>query len=135
MVETYIENFGADKVTVVPFEKMVLETADRVNFIEGIFMALGLDMKVDISNLPIKNPSLPERAMEIQRPTNQLLSREEAQALAAHFVDNMPKLSSEGYRLFPEGARERLLDRYRELNQRLFTTRLSAYDPTYYVNS
>ena len=61
--------------------------------------------------------------------------REEAQALAAHFVDNMPKLSSEGYRLFPEGARERLLDRYRELNQRLFTTRLSAYDPTYYENS
>ena len=70
MVETYIDNFCADKVTVVPFEKMVLEAADRVNFIEGIFMALGLDVKVDISNLPIQNPSLPERAMEIQRLAN-----------------------------------------------------------------
>ena len=107
----------------MPFEKTVLETEDRVNFIEGIFMALGLDMKVDNSNLPIKNPSLPECAMEIQRLANQHPSREEAQTLAAHFVDNMPKLLSEGYGLFPEGARGRLLDRYRESIQRLFTTR------------
>lgn len=107
----------------MPFEKTVLETEDRVNFIEGIFMTLGLDMKVDNSNLPIKNQSLPECVMEIQRLANQQPSREEAQALAAHFVDNTPKLLSEGYGLFPEGARGRLLDRYRESIQRLFTTR------------
>ncbi len=133
VVGVFAERFGPDNVTVVPFERQVLASADRANFIEAIFQALGLDMKVDISNLPIKNPSIPERALEIQRLANRLLSKDEAQSLAAHFMDNMPKQPGEKYRMFSDGARAELLQRFGQSNRRLFSTFLPSYAPDHYL--
>ncbi|HEX9702354.1 MAG TPA: hypothetical protein VGA19_05840 [Rhodospirillales bacterium] len=133
VVDTYAGHFGADRVTVVPFEGRVLAGVGCENFIEGVFKAIDLPMKVDISALPIKNPSLPPRALEIQRLANRLLPLAEAETLAKHFVDTMPKNPGEKYELFDPDRRAELLAGYRDSNRRLFSAYLPACDAAYYL--
>lgn len=133
VVGAYARHFGPDRVTVIPFERQVLASAGHDNFIEAVFKAIDLPMKVDIGGLPIKNPSLPPRVLEIQRLANSLLPLGEAEMLAKHFVDTMPKNPGETYELFKADGRARLLRRYRDSNRKLFAAYLPAYDPTYYL--
>jgi len=133
VVGTYADHFGADYVTVVPFERQVLAGAGFENFIEAMFKAIGLPMKVDIGTLPIANPSLPPRVLEIQRLANRSLPSAEAERLAKHFVDTMPKNPDDKYELFTAKRRADLLRRFRDSNRELFSKYLPAYDPTYYL--
>ncbi len=135
VVDTFADRFGRDAVTVIPFEKAVVASAGRTNFVEGVFWALGVPATVDLTNVPAANPSLSPRVLEIERLANRLLTREEAHALASWLSKTIPKRPDDPHGLLTDDARAALLARYRESNARLFFEFLPDHDPAYYLEA
>ncbi len=134
VVDVFADHFGADRVTVVPFEKRVLESAGHGNFVNGVFAAMGMSIKLRMETAPTINPSLSPRVLEIERLANRLLTPVEAHALADWFENNIPKRPEDDHGLFSAVDRAALIERYRESNARLFAEYLPDYDPEDYLD-
>ena len=131
--ELYVEAFGRENLTVIPFEKGCYGTAPTNNFLEGLIAATGIEgMKVDMSTLPILNPSLVPRAIEVQRTANLHLQENEARWLAEVFEQNLPKLPGEKHILFNDELKSETFARYRDANQKLFETYMPDFDGSSY---
>ncbi len=133
VADTYATAFGRDNVTVLPFERPVLQTGDDASFFEAVLRVIGINAKINFENVPTINPSLSTRALEIQRLANQLLTRDEAHGLANWFEANVPKAPGDPHSIMDEADRTRLLQRFQSSNKRLCETYLEGYDTGYYL--
>lgn len=130
----YEKAFGGENLTVIPFEKRCHTGSPSANFLEGVLHAVGLaDMKVDIEALPILNPSLAPRAVEVQRVANLFLQENESRWLAEQFEKYIPKLPGEKHTLILDEDIRELVGRYDQANRELFKRYMPLFDGTYYV--
>ncbi len=134
VVDTYANHFGADNVTVIPFEKPVVKTAKFTSFVSAFFSAIGIPVPVSFGEeMRVINASLAPRTMEVQRVANMHLSAKEAHGLANWFVENINKRPDERYSLIGDEKRKELLAYYRTSNENLAAKYLSKYDAGYYI--
>ncbi len=126
-VEVYAENFGRENITIVPFESKVYDGADYSGFIEAILVATGITTRISFNNLPLANPSMALRALEVQRFANQHLTETEAHALANWFEGHIVKQPEDPHKLMSDALRADVLDTFRESNRRLCEEYLSDY--------
>ena len=131
--DTYTDYFGRDNVTVLPFERQVLNSANIESFVEAVLVTIGVTQKIVLENVPTINPSLAPRVIEVQRLANKLLPEIEAHSLANWFENTIPKLPDDPHALMTKEDRVRILDFFRKSNRRLCVEYLSAYDDAYYL--
>lgn len=132
-VDTYADAFGRDNVTVLPFERKVLNSAGVDDFIAATLSAIGITRKINIDNLPTINPSLAPRVIEIQRMANERLPEIEAHSLANWFEQNIPKHPDDPHSLMSDDERGRIVEYFKEPNRRFCETYLIPYDSAYYL--
>jgi len=135
VADTYADRFGKDNVTVLPFERRVLNSAGVEDFVAAVLVAIGITEKITIENVPVMNPSLAPRVIEVQRLANKLLPEIESHSLANWFEDNIPKTPDDPHTLMEDADRARVVDFFRESNRRLCAEYLSAYDGAYYLGA
>ena len=133
VADVYAKHFGHDNVTVLPFERKVLNAAGMKDFIDAVLAAIGITQKINFENLPVVNPSLAPRVIEVQRLANKLLSELESHNLANWFEQHIQKRPDEPHMLMSGKDRKRLLKFYRKSNERLFAEYLTRFDPAYYL--
>lgn len=133
IADTYAEHFGKDNVTVLPFERQVLNSANIESFLDAVLLTIGVTQKINFENVPTINPSLAPRVIEVQRLANKLLPEIEAHNLANWFENTIPKLPDDPHTLMTKEDRSRILDFFREPNRRLCAEYLPAYDDAYYL--
>lgn len=126
-IDVYAKNFGRENVTIVPFESKVYEGADYTGFIDAILVAAGITTRITFNNLPLANPSMAPRALEVQRFANQHLTETEAHALANWFEGHIVKQPEDPHKLMSDQVRAEILDTFRESNRRLCSEYLAAY--------
>ena len=135
VVDTFAENFGKNSLSVVPFERKVTASAGFDNYLNAIFGALEMPINVDMASVPVMNPSISPRALEVQRLANRLLTPEEAHGLADWLESNVPKRPSDGHALMSDGQRADLIAYFTESNRRLFATYMPAYAVEGYLSA
>jgi len=133
VADIHADRFGRENVTVLPFEKRVLNLANIDWFVTAVLRAIGVTQIIEFENLPTVNPSVSPRAMEVQRLANKLLTEDESLHLANWFEANIPKSPEESYSLMSEEQRADVLDFFRERNRRLCSEYMPDYDPAYYL--
>jgi hypothetical protein len=126
-INVYRDHFGADKVTVVPFEEKVFSDSGRTGFLDGVLMAMGVTTRFAFNDLPVVNASLAPHVIEVQRVANNLLSENEAHALSDWFAANISKRPDAPHKLMSDEIRKDILEFYRDSNARLCETYLSDY--------
>lgn len=126
-IDIYRDRFGADKVTVVPLEQKLYEGSNRSGFLDAVLMATGVTTRLSFQNLPVVNPSLAPRAIEIQRLANKQLHPEEAARLADWLALNIQKRPDDPHELMSESLRAEIVAFYRESNTRLCDEYLADY--------
>ncbi|MFC1673567.1 hypothetical protein ACFL12_05365 [Pseudomonadota bacterium] len=132
--DLYAEAFGRENLTVIPMERQCYGPVKAKNFLEGMLHAVGLTkIKVDMKSLPILNPSLAARVVEVQRLANQMLLNNEASWLAEQFERHIPKLPDDKHTFLTDELSAEIHERYRAANQRLFETYMSEFDASYYL--
>lgn len=130
-VDIYRDHFGADKVTVVPFEQKVYDKSGRTGFLDAVMMATGITQRFAFNDLPVVNASLAPRVIEVQRVANTLLNENEAHALSDWFANNIPKRPDDPHTLMGDQIRKDIVDYFKESNARLCETYLSEYPDAY----
>ncbi|BBO87860.1 hypothetical protein DSCOOX_10400 [Desulfosarcina ovata subsp. ovata] len=70
--------------------------------------------------LPVSNPSLSKKGLELTRFGNTILNQKERSLLRNFLQENFPKAKEDGFDLFTDEQREILIDFYRQSNQTLF---------------
>jgi hypothetical protein len=135
VINTYANTFGSENVTVLPFEKKVLNTNGIDDFIAGVLAAIGVEQKIEFNNIPIMNPSLSSRVFDLQRLANQTLTEREAHGLADWFQVNIPKLPDDPYTLMSDADRKKVIDYFKESNEKMFKEYMPNYDPSYYLDA
>lgn len=133
VVDTYAERFGRENVTVIPFERPVVQSGGRRDFIDALLKAIGLPFDLNLPSLPVANPSMSARALELQHIANRTLSQDEAFLLADWLSDNIGKRPEDPHNLMSDDDRTRILARFREGNRRLFERYMADYDPAYFT--
>ncbi|MCH7936352.1 MAG: hypothetical protein IH994_04565 [Proteobacteria bacterium] len=133
VADTYADGFENDKVTVVPFEKKVLQTGGIGQIIEGITAAMGMSEKFE-EEPPVVNPSIAPSVLERQRQANMNLSEEDALQHTEWLIATYPKEQHEPHNLMSEDDRRRLIEFYRESNARLVDKYMQGYDGGYYLS-
>ena len=133
VVDTYANRFGKDKVTVVPFERNVLQTGDIGHIIEGITAAIGIPDKFE-EEPPRVNPSFAPSVLERQRQANINLSEEDAWQHTEWLAATYPKELHEPHNLMSEDDRHRLIEFYRKSNARLVDKYMQGFDGEYYMS-
>ena len=122
------ENYSAFDLTVLPFEKKVLETGGYKDFMDGLYQWLG--QKVEVTNLPHINPSLTTPAMEVQRFANYMLTQQEAYDLSLWMEKHCPKKLGDPPEEIEGGGK--ILAHYKESNKKLFKKYMPQFDGSYY---
>ena len=118
-IDIYRDRFGADKITVVPLEQKLYEGSNRSGFLDAVLMASGITTRLNFQNLPVVNPSLAPRTIEIQRLANQKLPREEAGRLADWLALNIQKRPDDPHELMSPEVRGEIVSYFRNTNARL----------------
>ncbi len=127
ILDTYADAFGADAVTVIPFEKKIAASGGVDDFVEAMLRAIGVEQKIRFDNLPVINPSLSPRVRPLMRHANQILTPVEANNLAAWFEGHIPKRPDEPHELFDDAGRAAFLTRFAGSNEILAKTYLARY--------
>ncbi len=134
VLDTYVEHFGNENVTVIPFEKWVVTTGPHAGFVAAFFAAIGIPVPIFFGEqMQIINASLAPRAMEVQRAANIHLPPQVAGEVANWFIENVKKRPDEKYTLIDDGRRRALIDYYQSSNQRLTESYFKNYDASYYL--
>lgn len=133
VADVYAGHFGRDNVTVLPFERKVLNSGGTDDFINAVLAAIGIGRKLKVEGLPVINPSLAPRVIEVQRLANKLLPEIESHSLANWFEQNIPKGADDPHALMSARDRKRILKTFAKSNRRLFADYLDRYDPAYYL--
>ncbi|MGJ3258683.1 MAG: hypothetical protein ACFE0S_03680 [Rhodospirillales bacterium] len=126
-IDVYSQHFGRDKVTVVPFETKVYADSGRTGFIDAVLMAAGITQRLEFRDLPVVNPSIAPRAIEVQRVANQFLEEEESRALANWFEAHVKKKPDDPHTLMSDELRAQIVEHFRESNARLCDEYLTDY--------
>jgi len=126
-VDVYRDHFGADKVTVVPFEQKTYRDSGRTGFLDAVLMAMGVTTRFAFNDLPVVNASLAPHVIEVQRVANNLLSQNEAHALSDWFAANISKRPDDPHKLMSDEIRQDIIAYYKDSNARLCDTYLSEY--------
>jgi len=134
VIEPFAKRFGKDHVSVVPFERAVLKQTGLGNFVDGVLSAMNLPINVDLATVPVMNPSLSPRALEVQIVANEKLTEMESLALANWFEKAAPKSPDDKHGLISKAEKNRLIKRFRDSNKRLFEEYLTDYDPAFYMD-
>jgi len=133
VADVYAGHFGRQNVTVLPFERKVLNTGGTDDFINAVLAAIGVTRKLKVEGLPTVNPSLAPRVIEVQRLANRLLPEIESHSLANWFEQNIPKSPDDPHTLMSAKDRKRLLKTFAASNRRLFEEYMEPYDPADYL--
>lgn len=121
-------------MTVIPMESRCYGSTSPTNFVEGVLHATGLtNIKVDMKTLPILNPSLAPRAVEVQRLANKLFVGNEAGWLAEQFERYIPKLPDEKHQTFSDELSAEIHEQFCGANKKLFETYMPTFDASYYL--
>lgn len=123
--EAYAEEFD---LTVLPFERHILQKAGYADFVTALFDWLG--EKVEVENLPVVNPSLSAGGLEVQMIANRVLEKKQAYDLSTWLERHCPK--TEKFDLLGS-VRDDVLAKYRDSNARLFGRFMPDFDMSYYV--
>lgn len=134
VADVFTASFGADKVTVLPYERTVYTTHDQPadNIVDLVVKALGLTTNIALPNMPVYNPSLPPHLIPAQLRINAEFGEIDGARIANILVGTVSKQPGESHGLFTDEQRAALVDRYRESNERLFADHLPGYDPAAY---
>lgn len=135
IVNAYVNIFGRDNITVIPFEKQVISTSGVNDFFCAVTRVLGIERNIDFSTIPTINPSLSPRILELQRHANEILTKEEAHALSDWFEVNIGKLHNSSHDLLTETQRKDIIDYYKESNRSIFEDYISNCNPDYYTTN
>ena len=122
------ENYSCFDLTVLPFEKKVIQTGGYRDFIDGLYQWLGV--KVEVESLPHINPSLSMEAMEVQRFANYMLGHQEAYDLSLWLEKHCPKKPEDKHKIMHDNTD--LLKRYEENNKKLFEEFMPDFSGSYY---
>ncbi|WNJ99117.1 hypothetical protein L2D14_14740 [Thalassospiraceae bacterium LMO-JJ14] len=118
-IETYAKFFGRENVTVIPFEQKVYAESEHSGFLAAVIMAIGVETRLAFRDLPVINPSLAPRAVEVMRVANKHLSKREAHNLADWFEAHVQKDPNDRYRLMNDELRSEIVAYFKESNARL----------------
>lgn len=134
-IDVYSNYFGRDKITVVPFEQRVYEGAPYHGFLDAVLLAIGITTRLQFNNLPVANPSIALRGLEVLRYANHHLSKEEAHKLASWLEMNVQKDPKDPHKLMSDNVRAETLAFFKESNARLCDEYLADYPAakTYYT--
>ncbi len=134
VADIFAERFGKGHVSVIPFEKGITATGGYDNYLNAIFGVLEMPVNVDMATVPVMNPSLAPRALEVQRQANMSLTGDEAHNLANWLELNVPKRPSDSHVLLNGTQRMRILDFYADSNRRLFAEYMPKYAVAGYLS-
>lgn len=126
-IETYVDHFGRDKVTVVPFESKLYKRSGRTGFLDAVLMASGITQRLQFNDLPVVNASLAPRAIEVQRVANKFLEKDEAMALANWFEAHVKKSPDDPHKLMSDELRRDIVSYFAEKNGLMCDKYLSDY--------
>jgi hypothetical protein len=122
------DTYSEFDLTVLPFEKSVIQTGGYRDFIDGLYQWMG--ERVVVENLPHINPSLSPAAREVQRYANHMLPKQEAYDLSLWMENHCRKRPEDKHDItFDTGGFREV---YGELNEKLFEKYLPGFDGTYY---
>jgi len=113
-------------LTVLPFEKKVIQPT-YTDFVDGLFQWLG--EKLVITDLPVINPSLSLEGLEVQLLANRVLPAKTAYDLSLWLQRHAAKKPGDKHGLFED---TKILERYRESNERLFKKYMPRIDGAFY---
>tara|TARA_R110000824_G_scaffold391462_1_gene589234 strand:+ start:144 stop:1046 length:903 start_codon:yes stop_codon:yes gene_type:complete len=122
IADAWAEGFGKDNVTIIPFERSVLESAEggAKNIVSAVCRVMGINVDIRTDDLPIVNPSLRPELLNAQREINATMDRATAEKVADILAMKVLKVPGAAQGLFSPEGRQHLLDRYAASNRRLF---------------
>ena len=126
IVESYAEIFGPSSITIGVFESLL---DNPQQYVSRLFRACGFESEISIGELPLFNPSLSSKGLELARRCNALLTKEEQEKMSAFLVKEFPKDPNDVFDLFSTGERRALLEHYEPSNRRVF----EEYLPDHHV--
>ena len=133
LLDRYADIFGREHLCVRPFESI---RDPEVDFVGEYMECLGVPLKfqVDVSQLPVSNPSLSNAGLEILRRSSSVLDDQERYRLREFLERSFARRPGERLEAFPLEQREKLMQAYRESNEALFEKYLrpAGYDTPRY---
>jgi hypothetical protein len=128
-LDAYAECFGAESLHVHAYETLF----QSENPIDTLFAGLKPPFHLSRREIPHKNPGLSQTVLEILRRCNDLVDREQTNALRRYLEGQFPTTRGDRYSFFKPDERRQFLEQCWESNQRMFEKYMPGHDASIYA--